>query len=218
MKRTKEIRENEMNEEQEEHSGKEDSSKEIKTNAELPEEYYHGLEDLPWNLNSLEELLYISLPACIQRVLLCNLAEQFGVWTFHNNFLPCRLISYALLPYTLPATALISFIYRFLCWLKTFLQQALNAGKELKQEVMVNLRFALTNMGRLLLNRRSRSTGAKTSPSALASSSVDPALSAETQHHYKNKEDFPQDTNSQNYIIITPLQEKAPDWLTHIFW
>ncbi|XP_073810961.1 uncharacterized protein [Danio rerio] len=148
MKRSKEVRENEMNEEQKGYCGKEECS-------ELPEEYYHGLEHLPWNLNSLEQLLYVSLPAWIQRALLCNLAEQFSVWTFHNNFLPCRLISYALLPYTLSATALISFIYRFLCWLKTFLQQALITGRELKQEVMVNLTFSqhsdLPEFYRLLL-------------------------------------------------------------------
>uniref|UniRef100_A0A9J7WXG2 Large ribosomal subunit protein P2 n=1 Tax=Cyprinus carpio carpio TaxID=630221 RepID=A0A9J7WXG2_CYPCA len=83
-----------------------------KADTELPKEYYHGLDDLPWNLNSLEQLLYISLPAWIQRALLCNLAEQFGIWTFHKNTLACRLISFTLLPFTLPATTVISFIYR----------------------------------------------------------------------------------------------------------
>ncbi len=62
MKRTHEVRENKINEEEEKRWDKAD-----KVDTELPEEYYHGLEDLPWNLNSLEQLLYISLPAWIQR-------------------------------------------------------------------------------------------------------------------------------------------------------
>lgn len=67
MKRTKEVKENEINEEEEQRWGKVEHSEEIKTDTELSEEFYHGLEDLPWNLNSLEQLLYISLPAWIQR-------------------------------------------------------------------------------------------------------------------------------------------------------
>lgn len=67
MKRTKEVRDNEINEEEEQRWGKGERSEEIKMDTELPEEYYHGLEDLPWNLNSLEQLLYISLPAWIQK-------------------------------------------------------------------------------------------------------------------------------------------------------
>lgn len=62
MKRT-----NEVNEEEEQMWGKGEHSEEIKMDTELPEEYYHGLEDLPWNLNSLEHLLYISLSAWIQK-------------------------------------------------------------------------------------------------------------------------------------------------------
>ncbi|ROL44908.1 hypothetical protein DPX16_9120 [Anabarilius grahami] len=153
MKRTKEVRENEINEEDEQRWGKGERSEEIKMDTELPEEYYHGLEDLPWNLNSLEQLLYISLPAWIQKALLCNLAEQFGIWTFHNNILPCRLISYTLLPYTLPATTVISFIYRFFCWVKKIPLQALNAGREFKEDVIVHLRFALARLRGLLTNR-----------------------------------------------------------------
>ncbi|KAL1272426.1 hypothetical protein QQF64_028288 [Cirrhinus molitorella] len=154
MKRAQEVRENEMNEEEEETKwDKVDPSEEIKADAELPEEYYHGLEDLPWNLNSLEQFVYISLPTWIQRALLCNLAEQFGIWTFHNNILPCRLISYTLLPYTLPATAVISFIYRFLCWVKKIPHQVLNAGKEFKQEAIAHLRLVLAHLRGLLPNR-----------------------------------------------------------------
>ncbi len=58
MKRTQGVRENKINEEEEKRWDKADT--------ELPEQYYHGLEDLPWNLDSLEQLLYISLPAWIQ--------------------------------------------------------------------------------------------------------------------------------------------------------
>ncbi|XP_067229383.1 uncharacterized protein [Chanodichthys erythropterus] len=151
MKRTQEVRENQINEEEE--WGKGERSEEIKMDTELPEEYYHGLEDLPWNLNSLVQLLYNSLPAWIQKALLCNLAEQFGIWTFHNNILPCRLISYALLPYTLPATAVILFIYRFFCWAKKIPLQALNAGGEFKQDVIIHLRFALALLRGLVTNR-----------------------------------------------------------------
>lgn len=67
MKRTQEVRENQINEEEEQRWGKGERSEEIKMDTELPEEYYHGLGDLPWNLNSLEQLLYISLPAWIQK-------------------------------------------------------------------------------------------------------------------------------------------------------
>ncbi|XP_051754229.1 uncharacterized protein LOC127514973 [Ctenopharyngodon idella] len=148
MKRT-----NEVNEEEEQMWGKGEHSEEIKMDTELPEEYYHGLEDLPWNLNSLEHLLYISLSAWIQKALLCNLAEQFGIWTFHNNILPCRLISYTLLPYTLPATTVILFIYRFFCWARKIPLQALNAGREFKQDVIVNLWFTLAHLRGLLTNR-----------------------------------------------------------------
>ncbi|XP_043098695.1 uncharacterized protein LOC122347459 [Puntigrus tetrazona] len=135
MKRTLEVRENKINEE------------------DLPEECYHGLEDLPWTLNSLEQLLYISLPAWIQRALLCNLAERFGIWTFHNNILPCRLISYTLLPYTLPASAVFSFIHRLLCWVKEIPHQVLNAGREFKHEVITYLRLVFAHLRGLLLNR-----------------------------------------------------------------
>ncbi|KAK7145184.1 hypothetical protein R3I94_011323 [Phoxinus phoxinus] len=150
MKRTKEVRQNEV---EEQRWGKGKHSEEVQTDSELPEEFCHGLEDRPWNLNSVEQLLYISLPAWVQRALLCNLAEQFDIWTFHNSILPSRLISYALLPYTLPTTALISFIYRFLCWAKKLPHQALNAVREFKQEVIEHLRFALTHLRRLLPNR-----------------------------------------------------------------
>ncbi|XP_056126334.1 uncharacterized protein LOC130103996 [Rhinichthys klamathensis goyatoka] len=153
MKRTKEVRENEINEEEQQRWGKGEHSEEIKTDTELPEEFYHCLEDLPWNLNSLEQLLYISLPAWVQRALLCNLAEQFGIWTFHNNILLCRLISYALLPYTLPTTTVFSFICRFLRWAKKLPHQALNAVREFKQEVIKHLRCALAHLRRLLPNR-----------------------------------------------------------------
>lgn len=45
-----------MDEEDEECSGLgEESSERV---SELPEEYYHGLEDLPWNLNSLEKSVF----------------------------------------------------------------------------------------------------------------------------------------------------------------
>ncbi|XP_072540751.1 uncharacterized protein [Salminus brasiliensis] len=91
---------------------------------ELPEEYFHGLEDLPWNLTSLEQTVYLSLPVWVQAALLCNLAGQYGLWTFHNNFLPCRLISYLFLPYTLPATLMVSFSYRLLCWTRQIVQKA----------------------------------------------------------------------------------------------
>ncbi|XP_073707300.1 uncharacterized protein [Garra rufa] len=153
MKRTQEVRENQINEVEEKRWDKAEPSEEIKAETQLAEEYYHGLEDLPWNLNSLEQLVYISLPTWIQRALLCNLAEQFGIWTFHNNILPCRLISYALLPYTLPATAVISFIYRFLCWAKKIPHQVLNAGKEFKQEVIAHLRLLFAHLRGLLPNR-----------------------------------------------------------------
>ncbi|CAM4628287.1 unnamed protein product [Leuciscus chuanchicus] len=153
MKRTKEVRESDINEEEEQMWSKGEHSEEIRTDTELPEELHHGLEDLPWNLNSLEQLLYISLPAWIQRALLCNLAEQFGIWTFHNNILPFRLISYALLPYTLPTTAVISFFYRFLRRARKLPHQALNAVREFKQEVIKHLRFPLTHLRRLLPNR-----------------------------------------------------------------
>ncbi|XP_036425487.1 uncharacterized protein LOC118807561 isoform X3 [Colossoma macropomum] len=92
--------------------------------SELLEEYYHGLEDLPWNLNSLEQSLYLSLPQRIKAALLCNLAGQYGIWTFHNNFLPCRLMSYLFLPYTLPATAIVTLCYRLVCWMRQILQKA----------------------------------------------------------------------------------------------
>ncbi|KAI2663842.1 Patatin-like phospholipase domain-containing protein 2 [Labeo rohita] len=202
MNRKQEVRQNEINEEEEKRWDKVEPSEEIKTDTELPEEYYHGLEDLPWNLNSLEQLLYISLPTWIQRVftgdsgvrktlhlsfmrasgqpsitftlitplishllyrrimpgkcfhaLLCNLAEQFGIWTFHNNILPCRLISYTLLPYTLPATAVISFIYRFLYWVKKIPHKVLNTCKEFKQEVIAHLRLVFAHLRGLLSNR-----------------------------------------------------------------
>nr|WBO25759.1 patatin-like phospholipase domain-containing protein 2-like [Gymnocypris przewalskii] len=145
MKRTQGVRENKINEEEEKRWDKADT--------ELPEQYYHGLEDLPWNLDSLEQLLYISLPAWIQRALLCNLAERFGIWTFHNNTLPCRLLSYTLLPYTLPASAGITFIYRFLCWVKKMPHQVLNAGREFKQEVITHPRLGFAHLRGLLPNR-----------------------------------------------------------------
>ncbi|XP_016143195.1 uncharacterized protein [Sinocyclocheilus grahami] len=185
MKTTQEVRENKINEEK--RWDKAEPFDEIKADTELPEEYYHGLEDLPWSLNSLEQLLYISLPAWIQRALLCNLAERFGIWTFHNNFLPCRLISYTLLPYTLPASAVISFIYRFFCWVKKIPHQVLNAGREFKQEVMAHPWLVFTHLRGLLLNRTNRSAGARLSLSGLdddlssASSSSDPAVSAKRQ-------------------------------------
>ncbi|KAF4112528.1 patatin-like phospholipase domain-containing protein 2 [Onychostoma macrolepis] len=148
MKRTQEVRENKIIEEEEKRWDEADEA-----DNELPEEYYHGHDDLPWNLNSLEQLLYISLPAWIQRALLCNLAERFGIWTFHNNILLYRLISYTLLPYTLPASAVISFIYRFLCWVKKIPHQVLNAGRELKQEVIAHLRLVFAHLRGLLPNR-----------------------------------------------------------------
>ncbi|XP_042582423.1 1-acylglycerol-3-phosphate O-acyltransferase PNPLA3-like isoform X2 [Cyprinus carpio] len=151
MKRTQ-VREKKINEEEEKRWDKAEPFEEIKADTELPEEYYHGLEDLPWNLNLLEHLLYISMPAWIQRALLCNLIERFGIWTFHNNILPCRLISYTLLPYTLPASAVISFIYRFLCWVEKIPHQALNAGREFKQEVMAHLWLVFTHLRGLLPN------------------------------------------------------------------
>ncbi|XP_026068871.1 uncharacterized protein LOC113050276 [Carassius auratus] len=153
MKRTQEIRENMINAEEEKLWDKAEHFEEIKADRKLPEEYYHGLEDLPWNLNSLEQLLYISLPTWIQRALLCNLAENFGIWTCHNNTLPFRLISYTLLPFTLPATSVISFIYRFLCWVKKIPQLALNAGREFKQEVITHLQLVFAHLRRLMLNR-----------------------------------------------------------------
>ncbi|XP_016338049.1 uncharacterized protein LOC107685827 [Sinocyclocheilus anshuiensis] len=153
MKRTQEVRENKINEEEEKQWDKAEHLEEIKADTELPEEYYLGLEDLSWNLNSLEQLLYISLPAWIQRALLCNLDEQFGIWTFHNNILPCRLISYTLLPFTLPASTVISFIYRFLCWVKKIPHQALNAGREFKQEVIAHLRLVFAHLRGLMPNR-----------------------------------------------------------------
>lgn len=33
--------------------------------CDLPEEYYHGLEDLPWSLSAVEQALYLSLPAWV---------------------------------------------------------------------------------------------------------------------------------------------------------
>lgn len=66
MKRTQ-VREKKINEEEEKRWDKAEPFEEIKADTELPEEYYHGLEDLPWNLNLLEHLLYISMPAWIQR-------------------------------------------------------------------------------------------------------------------------------------------------------
>ncbi|XP_042614809.1 uncharacterized protein LOC122145355 isoform X2 [Cyprinus carpio] len=152
MRRTQEVRENKINEEEEKLWDKAEHFEE-KADTELPKEYYHGLDDLPWNLNSLEQLLYISLPAWIQRALLCNLAEQFGIWTFHKNTLACRLISFTLLPFTLPATTVISFIYRFLCWVKKIPHLALNAGREFKQEVIAHLQLVFAHLRGLMPNR-----------------------------------------------------------------
>ncbi|XP_026111647.1 uncharacterized protein LOC113088897 [Carassius auratus] len=89
----------------------------------------------------------------LSSALLCNLAERFGIWAFHNYILPCRLISYTLLPYTLPASAVISFIYGFLFWVKKIPHQALNAGREFKQEVMAHPRLVFTHLRGLLPNR-----------------------------------------------------------------
>ncbi|KAI4902989.1 hypothetical protein NFI96_012026, partial [Prochilodus magdalenae] len=121
---------------------------------ELPEEYYHGLEDLPWNLKSLEQSLYLSLPQWIKAALLCNLAGQYGIWTFHNNFLPCRLMSYLLLPYTLPATVTVSVSYRLLCWMRQILGKAASVLTDMVRALGLLPIFFMLHMKRLLLSRR----------------------------------------------------------------
>ncbi|KAL6457799.1 hypothetical protein MHYP_G00330290 [Metynnis hypsauchen] len=118
--------------------------------SELPEEYYHGLEDLPWNLNTLEQSVYLSLPPWIKAALLCNLAGQYGIWTFHNNFLPCRLMSYLFLPYTLPATVIVSVCYRLVCWTRHILQKAVRVLTDMMGRLPV---FSMLHLKKHLLSR-----------------------------------------------------------------
>ncbi|XP_036425486.1 1-acylglycerol-3-phosphate O-acyltransferase PNPLA3-like isoform X2 [Colossoma macropomum] len=147
--------------------------------SELLEEYYHGLEDLPWNLNSLEQSLYLSLPQRIKAALLCNLAGQYGIWTFHNNFLPCRLMSYLFLPYTLPATAIVTLCYRLVCWMRQILQKAVRMLTDMMWTMRRLSVFSMLHLKRHLSSRSNYSLTSRRSPSthnsALSASSCPPS-------------------------------------------
>ncbi|XP_041743510.2 uncharacterized protein LOC121574907 isoform X2 [Coregonus clupeaformis] len=101
-------------EEEEEQKG--DVLTDSELDPELPEEYYHGLEDLRWNLSSLEKAVYLALPPWVQGA---------------------RLLSYLLLPYTLPASIFLHVNYRVLCWLRQV------PGKWLWQGVEMAMLFLL---------------------------------------------------------------------------
>ncbi|XP_024239232.1 uncharacterized protein LOC112221289 [Oncorhynchus tshawytscha] len=110
---------------------------------ELPEEYSHGLEDLRWNLSSLEKAVYLSLPPWVQRALLCNLMAKCGV---NNSFFPARLLSYLLLPYILPASIFLHVNYRVLCWLRQVPGKWLWPGVEMAVPFLLKLSHPRKNL------------------------------------------------------------------------
>ncbi|XP_055773917.1 uncharacterized protein LOC129851423 isoform X1 [Salvelinus fontinalis] len=110
---------------------------------ELPEEYSHGLEDLRWNLSSLEKAVYLSLPPWVQRALLCNLMAKCGV---NNSFFPARLLSYLLLPYILPASIFLHVNYRVLCWLRQVPGKWLWPGVEVAVPFLLKLSHPRKNL------------------------------------------------------------------------
>ncbi|XP_015197563.2 1-acylglycerol-3-phosphate O-acyltransferase Pnpla3-like [Lepisosteus oculatus] len=91
------------------------------------QEYRDALEDWSWNLSSMEQAVYCSLPAWLQGALLCNLRG------FQNSSVSARLISYLLLPYTLPAVMFFFFSHRLLIKLKDLPEEAFWLWEDMKQ-------------------------------------------------------------------------------------
>ncbi|XP_076124544.1 uncharacterized protein LOC143104378 isoform X1 [Alosa pseudoharengus] len=96
-------------------------------------EYYRRLKDLPWSLPALEQALYLSLPAWVQAALLCNLLGHVVKSDVPGFSFPVRMMSYLLLPYTLPASAIFQLNYRFMrlaYWDKTNLLKCFKGVQE----------------------------------------------------------------------------------------
>ncbi|XP_058860712.1 patatin-like phospholipase domain-containing protein 2 isoform X2 [Acipenser ruthenus] len=89
-------------------------------------------EELDWTLSSMEQTLYHSLPAWVQGALLCNIVGKLGLLGFLSSFLPARLASYILLPYTLPVFLTYSLSQRVLRWLVALPEEMFWFWQEMK--------------------------------------------------------------------------------------
>ncbi|KAK1152323.1 patatin-like phospholipase domain-containing protein 2 isoform X1 [Acipenser oxyrinchus oxyrinchus] len=89
-------------------------------------------EELDWTLGSMEQTLYHSLPAWVQGALLCNIVGKLGLLGFLSSFLPARLASYILLPYTLPVFLTYSLSQRVLRWLVALPEEMFWFWQEMK--------------------------------------------------------------------------------------
>ncbi|KAG7472143.1 hypothetical protein MATL_G00105470 [Megalops atlanticus] len=118
-----------------------------------PEGFSPGTESLPWNLISLEQALYPRLPVWVQTALLCNLMAQFGLANVHSTFFPARLISYLLLPYTLPACVFLTFSYRLLLWLRNVPERASWLWQDVRQIVLFFTNITVSSLKRNLTDR-----------------------------------------------------------------
>ncbi|XP_041083630.1 1-acylglycerol-3-phosphate O-acyltransferase Pnpla3-like isoform X2 [Polyodon spathula] len=90
------------------------------------------LEELEWTLGSMEQSLYQSLPAWVQGALLCNIVGKLGLLGSVSSFLPARLASYILLPYTLPVFITYSLSQRVLRWLVALPEEMFCFWQEMK--------------------------------------------------------------------------------------
>ncbi|XP_066561784.1 patatin-like phospholipase domain-containing protein 2 [Amia ocellicauda] len=105
------------------------------------EERCDPVDDVSWDLSSLEQAFYHGLPAWIQGALLCNLVVQLGLAGFQNSFFPAHLLSYLLLPYTLPIFVVFSFGQKVLRWLENIPEEVFWLWQDVKQ-----LSIVLTNV------------------------------------------------------------------------
>ncbi|XP_064156201.1 patatin-like phospholipase domain-containing protein 2 [Anguilla rostrata] len=109
-------------------------------------------ESSGWSLSSLEQALYLSLPGWVQTALLCNLMAQIGLLGFHDTF-QAHLISYLLLPYTLPACIFFHFTCRLLLWLRRVPEDVFWLWQDTKQIVLFFIRTTVSSLKKNLEDR-----------------------------------------------------------------
>ncbi|KAJ8370371.1 hypothetical protein SKAU_G00103990 [Synaphobranchus kaupii] len=109
-------------------------------------------ESAVWSLSALEQALYLSLPVWVQAALLCNLMPKIGLVGFHDTF-PARLMSYLLLPYTLPPCIFFEFTYRLLLRLRHIPEKVFGLWQDMKQIMLFITKITVSSLKKNLADR-----------------------------------------------------------------
>ncbi|KAJ8258031.1 hypothetical protein GJAV_G00192380 [Gymnothorax javanicus] len=111
-----------------------------------------GLDSSSWTTNSLEETIYLSLPGWVRAALLCNLMAHIGLVGLQDIFL-ARLISYLLLPYTLPTCIIFDFARRLLLRVRHIMEGIYWLWQDLKHILLLLTNTAVSSLKRNLTDR-----------------------------------------------------------------